>query len=166
LTLFTLALLLVLVPVLGTVTAGAGALDKKVPTKVNAPAGANMPAAVPTSDLGTGTSAAATGTTQLVPQEDTVTTQNTNTAGQGGIEVTKLNDVNRNGNIGSGDVVLTSPSVTFKLYNGSVLVDTVDPGRPGHLLADAAGRLRVEGGHTRGLVGEHPHQPEHHSQHA
>jgi len=124
LTLFILALLLVLVPVLGTVTAGAGALDKKVPTKVDAPAGANMPAAVPTSDLGTGTSAAATGTTQLVPQEDTVTTQNTNTAGQGGIEVTKLNNVNRDGNIGSGDVVLTSPSVTFKLYNGSVLVDT------------------------------------------
>ncbi len=117
LTLFILALLLVLVPVLGTVTAGAGALDKKVPPKVDAPAGANTPAAVPTSDLDTGTSAAATGTTQLVPQEDTVTTQNTNTAGQGGIEVTKFNDVNGDGNIGSGDVVLTSRNITLSTPN-------------------------------------------------
>ncbi len=130
LTLLVLAWLLVAVPVPGKVTASTGALDRKVPGKVDARARANTPKPVPLSgtdtrtSMDTGTSGTATGTTQAGPQENIITARDTNTGGWGMIEVWKCNDVDGDGNIGTGDALFASPSVTFELYRGSTLMAT------------------------------------------
>ncbi len=126
-TLLVLALILVVVPVIGTVTAGAGALDKKVSTESGSTGAKNFTKQnidVATGAAGTTETETGTGTgtgTGSSGALNTVTTQDATTAGIAAIAV---DDKNGDGNLGAGDAIMTTPAVTFKLSQGASVIAT------------------------------------------